>query len=119
MIPELGLGRAQETMLIIEDAINSGKMKKIDLRKLTILDEQKGVKVISIIEWINHAYGEDYWDGVEGRPDYEQVTQDLMAWCADNDSAYWAAPREDFFIHTAVDYAKARGHKRVVVEDLS
>ena len=29
LIPELGLGRAQETMLIIEDAINSGKMKKI------------------------------------------------------------------------------------------
>jgi KH/beta-lactamase-domain protein len=29
VIPELGLGRAQETMLIIEDAIKSGKMKKI------------------------------------------------------------------------------------------
>lgn len=28
IIPELGLGRAQETMLIIEDAIKSGKMKK-------------------------------------------------------------------------------------------
>ena len=29
LIPELGLGRAQETMLIIEDAIRSGKMPKI------------------------------------------------------------------------------------------
>jgi len=29
LIPELGLGRAQETMLIIEDAIQTGKMKKI------------------------------------------------------------------------------------------
>ncbi|MBS3085804.1 beta-CASP ribonuclease aCPSF1 [Candidatus Pacearchaeota archaeon] len=29
LIPELGLGRAQETMLIIEDAIKSGKMKKV------------------------------------------------------------------------------------------
>lgn len=29
LVPELGLGRAQETMLIIEDAIKSGKMKKI------------------------------------------------------------------------------------------
>src|SRR3989338_8773235 len=29
IIPELGLGRAQETMLIIDDAIKSGKMKKI------------------------------------------------------------------------------------------
>ena len=29
LIPELGLGRAQETMLIIEDAIKMGKLKKI------------------------------------------------------------------------------------------
>ncbi len=29
LIPELGLGRAQETMLIIQDAIESGKLKKI------------------------------------------------------------------------------------------
>ena len=29
LIPELGLGRAQESMLIIEDAIKSGKLKKI------------------------------------------------------------------------------------------
>src|SRR3989344_169635 len=29
LIPELGLGRAQETMLIIEDAIKRGRMKKI------------------------------------------------------------------------------------------
>ncbi|MBU2459091.1 MAG: beta-CASP ribonuclease aCPSF1, partial [Nanoarchaeota archaeon] len=29
LIPELGLGRAQETMLIIEDAISSGKLSKI------------------------------------------------------------------------------------------
>jgi len=29
LIPELGLGRAQETMLIIEDAIRTGKMRKI------------------------------------------------------------------------------------------
>lgn len=29
LIPELGLGRAQETMLIIEDAINTGKLPRI------------------------------------------------------------------------------------------
>ncbi len=29
LIPELGLGRAQESMLVIEDAIKSGKMKKV------------------------------------------------------------------------------------------
>jgi len=31
LIPELGLGRAQETMLILEDAINSGKLEKIPI----------------------------------------------------------------------------------------
>lgn len=29
LIPELGLGRAQETMLIIEDAMRAGKLKKV------------------------------------------------------------------------------------------
>jgi predicted metal-dependent RNase len=31
LIPELGLGRAQETMLILEDAIRQGKIKKIPI----------------------------------------------------------------------------------------
>jgi len=31
LIPELGLGRAQETMLILEDAIKSGKLEKIPI----------------------------------------------------------------------------------------
>ncbi len=31
LIPELGLGRAQESMLVIEDAIRTGKMKKVPM----------------------------------------------------------------------------------------
>ncbi|MFQ5531519.1 MAG: beta-CASP ribonuclease aCPSF1 [Candidatus Nanoarchaeia archaeon] len=31
LIPELGLGRAQETMLILEDAMKSGKLRKIPI----------------------------------------------------------------------------------------
>jgi KH/beta-lactamase-domain protein len=31
LIPELGLGRAQETMLILEDAIRRGKLKKVPI----------------------------------------------------------------------------------------
>ena len=31
LIPELGLGRAQETMLVLEDAISSGKLKKVPI----------------------------------------------------------------------------------------
>lgn len=31
LIPELGLGRAQETMLILEDAMSTGKLKKVPI----------------------------------------------------------------------------------------
>ncbi len=31
LIPELGLGRSQETMLVLEDAIKSGKIKKVPI----------------------------------------------------------------------------------------
>jgi len=31
LIPELGLGRAQETMLVLEDAMSSGKIKKVPI----------------------------------------------------------------------------------------
>ena len=31
LIPELGLGRAQETMLVLEDAISTGKLKKVPI----------------------------------------------------------------------------------------
>lgn len=31
LIPELGLGRAQETMLVLEDAMNSGKIKSVPI----------------------------------------------------------------------------------------
>ncbi len=31
LIPELGLGRAQETMLVLEDAMNSGKLPKVPI----------------------------------------------------------------------------------------
>lgn len=31
LIPELGLGRAQETMLVLEDAMNSGKLEKVPI----------------------------------------------------------------------------------------
>ena len=78
-----------------------------------------GVKVINICEWLTQAYGEDYWNSRIGYPDYEQTGRELMAWCADNDSAYWAAPREDFLITSAVKFAKERGNSMVVVEDLS
>ena len=81
--------------------------------------ESKGVMVINICNWLTAAYGEEYWDRVESQPDYDQVNSELMRWCADNNSAYWAAPKEDFSYQEAVQFAKDRGHKMVVVEDLS
>jgi hypothetical protein len=42
-----------------------------------------------------------------------------MSWCDENNSHYYAKPREDFFIFRAVEEAIAEGNDIVVVEDLS
>lgn len=94
-------------------------MKKVNPKKLPDLYVIDGIRVINICDWLTAAYGEEFWDHRFDNPDYEQTGKELMAWCADNDSAYWAAPREDFSVHVAARFARVRGHKMVVVEDLS
>ena len=52
-------------------------------------------------------------------PDYETTGKALMEWCEANNSHYYAAEREDFFIHTAISEAVKAGKDTVVVEDMS
>ena len=73
------------------------------------------VKCVNICDWLDFTYGDD-WDK---HPAYETSGKDLMAWCAVNNSHYYARDREDFFIHTAVREALEKGKDTVVVEDLS
>ena len=73
------------------------------------------VKCVNICDWLDFTYGDDFMS----HPDYETTGKELMAWCAVNNSHYYARDREDFFIHTAIREAIENGKDTVVVEDLS
>ena len=94
-------------------------MKKVNPKSLPDLNVINGVRVININDWLTAAYGDEFWDGRFSNPDYEQTGKELMAWCADHNAAYWAAPREDFSVQVAAKFARDRGNKMVVVEDMS
>lgn len=94
-------------------------MKKNSPANLKNLGQMDGVTIINICEWLSATYGEEFWDNRFSNPDYEDTGTELMEWCADHNAAYWAAPREDFNIEKAVAFARERGNRLVVVEDLS
>ena len=73
------------------------------------------MKCVNICDWLDFTYGDDFMS----HPDYETTGKELMAWCAVNNSHYYARDREDFFIHTAIREALEKGKDTVVVEDLS
>ena len=73
------------------------------------------MKCVNICDWLDFTYGDDFMS----HPDYETTGKELMAWCAVNNSHYYARDREDFFIHTAIREALENGKDTVVVEDLS
>ena len=73
------------------------------------------MKCVNICDWLDFTYGDDFMS----HPDYETTGKELMAWCAVNNSHYYARDREDFFIHTAIREAIENGKDTVVVEDMS
>ena len=73
------------------------------------------MKCVNICDWLDFTYGDDFMS----HPDYETTGKELMAWCAVNNSHYYARDREDFFIHTAIREALENGKDTVGVEDLS
>ena len=73
------------------------------------------MKCVNICDWLDFTYGDDFMS----HPDYETTGKELMAWCAVNNSHYYARDREEFFIHTAIREALEKGKDTVVVEDLS
>ena len=83
------------------------------------------VKVVNICDLLNHIYPEEY-DSTYTRPrwgwinmDYKETGAAVMLWCDENNSHYYARPREGFFIFKAVQEAIVEGKDVVVVEDLS
>jgi|TARA_Y100000310_G_scaffold338657_1_gene428970 hypothetical protein len=72
-------------------------------------------KVVNICHLIDHLFGADW----SKHPTYEESGEAVMRWCEDNNAAYYAADRENFFIRAACDQASKEGKNVVVVEDLS
>ena len=83
------------------------------------------VKVVNICNLLDYLYPEVWhepssttrfgWMDV----DYKESGAAVMSWCDENNSHYYAKPREDFFIFRAAEEAIAEGNDVVVVEDLS
>ena len=92
-------------------------------------------KVVNICHLIDHLFGADWSNythrkiadslnpklktGGTKHPTYEESGEAVMRWCEDNNAAYYAADRENFFIRAACDQASKEGKNVVVVEDLS
>ena len=72
------------------------------------------IKVINICHLLSEIFG-DAWLVAS----LEETEQAVNAWIEDNDSCYYARPREQFFVGEAIEQAKALGKSSVVVEDLS
>ena len=75
------------------------------------------VKSVNICDLLTEIYGEGYWGNFD--IDYDVSNKAIMAWCEKNNSHYYAADRENFFMFTAVREALEAGKDTVIVEDLS
>ena len=73
------------------------------------------VKIVNICDLMDHLYPHKAWMDV----DYMTSGVATKKWCDENESHYYAAPREDFFMFVAVQETLAEGKDVVVVEDLS
>jgi len=72
------------------------------------------VKVIEIISITTFLDQHDLLD-----VGYMESGDVLRDWCSAYGAHYFARPREEFFIRTAVEEAANQGYPKVVVEDLS
>ena len=87
-------------------------MNKIEIEDLPY--EQYGnVKVISICDWINSAYG-------DSEPDIEICIRDFKEWLKSHSAIhYYARSREHFFIREGIAEAIRSKKGMVLIEDLS
>ncbi len=72
------------------------------------------VRVVNICDLLERLYPDGHL-GVDGYGERHSVKK----WCDENESHYYAAPREDFFIFKAVRESLESSKDVVVVEDLS
>ena len=72
------------------------------------------IKVVNILNLLDRLYPHGHHN-----VDYMASGVATKKWCDENDSHYYAAPREDFSIGMAIREAIEKGKSCVVVEDLS
>lgn len=76
---------------------------------------QNGVKTISAGHLVVAMYGPNYSD----HPDWDQQIADFKEWSAKYNVGYYGRPREDFWVHEALEIAETEGREFMVLEDLS
>jgi hypothetical protein len=86
-----------------------------ELYGIPIYDVIDGIRIISMVDWLDVTYGKNWWREVT----YKQSMDDLRAWCAQHGAAYYEAPGDDFDLGAAANAADEEGVDIVVVNDLS
>ena len=79
----------------------------------------EGITFINVVDYLDAAYGAEYYTDPASRPSYDEVSNNMLQWCLDNDVHYYGAEREDFLFFTAAEQAIRRGKKIVLFEDFS
>lgn len=72
-------------------------------------------KVVNICDLLDILFGEDWTK----HPSYEEQSKVIVQWCRDSGAHLYSRPKEDFFIHEAIEEARNQSKSVVVVEDLS
>jgi len=92
-------------------------MDDLTIDGVTAMYTCDGVAVINVCALLDQLYGPEW--ASDFTRDYEVTQADIQAWCAKKGSHYYSRGSEDFNTYDAVDEARAKGLKVVVVEDLS
>ena len=79
----------------------------------------EGITFINVVDYLDAAYGSEYYTDPASRPSYDEVSNNMLQWCLDNDVHYYGAERENFLFFTAAEQAIKRGKKIVLFEDFS
>ena len=79
----------------------------------------EGITFINVVDYLDAAYGSEYYTDPSSRPSYDEVSDNMLQWCLDNDVHYYGAERENFLFFTAAEQAIKRGKKIVLFEDFS
>jgi len=91
--------------------------EKTYVNGVELMGESDGIKVVGICALIDALFPDYFENSLDYT--YAAVSDAVMKWCEENDSAYYADVREEFWVGHGISEAKEAGKSVVVVEDLS